>query len=427
MMRAGRLFRNLAGEQGRPPIPALGLAFRTDLAAVLAVVAAGLLLLVTLPWVEHAEGADEGVYLRYVREILAGGPGVFPELHRQFVQDQRLWVFPPPTRSGYLALASIWCALFGTSLMTLSTLSACCHVFSIWVAYRLARQHLGAEGGVLVAWLVAFSPLWLAVGRRALTDAPAIGLSVVAVWAFLSALREAGNHRAQLAFVGSLSMALLVKELSVLLLVPLGLAFVWEKLRARTALSWLRLGFLLATPVLIAGAVGVLAAGGPGRVIEVARIVLGSPTDNAFAQAFCAGPWYRHVIDLLLLSPLPTLLGLAGVVVTANRALRQDGDGPLLAMAVVLVVVTLAEHALLIKNVRYVALLELPLRVLAVWILAELTAGLRQGFRRPALWLVVATLVVFDLASFWELFVAGGIYDPTSFNLLAARRLIPGQ
>lgn len=151
MIRANWSPRSLAEKRGRPPSPALGQTCWPDLLAALGVLAAGVLLLVTLPLVEHADGADEGVDLRYVREILEVGPGAFPELHRHFVQDQRLWVFPPPTRSGYLGLASLWCALFGTSLVMLSTLSASCHLLAVWVTYRLTRQYLGVQSGVLAA------------------------------------------------------------------------------------------------------------------------------------------------------------------------------------------------------------------------------------------------------------------------------------
>lgn len=394
------------------------------LLALLGVLAAAAVLALTLPHVRHATDADEGVYLRYVQELDARGLGALPDLHARFAADRRLSAFPPPTRAGYLLLALAWCTLFGTSFGALSALSAVCHVAATATTFVLARRHLDRWGSVLLTWLVGCSPLWLALGRRALTDAPALLFSSLAWWSFLAVLRRPASSPVKLAFVAATAVSLSIKELSVLLLVPMTVVFAWERLRGRTSLTLATLGWLLAAPLALAGVAGVVAAGGPGKVVEVARIVLASPADSGFVRAFCRGPWFRHVVDLLLISPLTTLLGLGGVLTVAIRAVRRDEQG-LSAAAAILIVVTLAEFAPLIKNVRYVALLDLPLRLLALGVLSDLAGGLRERWRRPALAAAVAVLVVADLVSFFELFVAGGIYDPTSFNLLAARQMIP--
>ncbi|MGV8041247.1 MAG: glycosyltransferase family 39 protein [Thermoanaerobaculaceae bacterium] len=394
------------------------------LVALLGVMAAAAVLALTLPHVHHAADADEGVYLRYVQELDERGLGALPDLHARFVADRRLSAFPPPTRAGYLLLALAWCTLFGTSFGALSALSACCHVATTATTFLLARRHLDGWGSALLTWLVGCSPLWLALGRRALTDAPALLLASLAWWSFLAVLRRPASIPARLAFVFATAASLSVKELSVLLLVPLAVVFAWERMRGRTSLPLATLGWLLAAPLALAGVIGVVAAGGPDQVMEVARIVLASPADSAFVRAFCGGPWYRHVVDLLLVSPLTTLIGLGGVLTVAVRAVRS-GEQNLPAAAAILIVVTLAEFAPLIKNVRYVALLDLPLRLLALGVLSDLAGGLGERWRRPALVAGVAVLVAADLVSFFELFVAGGIYDPTSFNLLAARQMIP--
>jgi len=394
------------------------------LLALAGVLAAAAVLVSTLPSVRPAVNADEGVYLRYVQELNERGPGALADLHARFAGDPRLSAFPPPTRFGYLLLALAWCTLFGCSFGALSALSASCHVTTAAVTFLFARRHLGSRDAALLTWLAGCSPLWLALGRRALTDAPALLLASLAWWVFLEVLRRPASLPLRLAFVAAAAAALSVKELAVLLLVPLAVVFAWERAHGSTALGPGTLAWLLAAPVAVAGGLGVVAAGGPGRALEVARIVLASPGESPFVKAFCGGPWYRLVVDFLLISPLATLLGLGGVLTVAVRAVRRDArDLP--TAAAILLVLTLAEFAPLIKNVRYVALLELPLRLLALGALSELAGGLGARWRRPALAAAVAGLVAADLVSFLELFVAGGIYDPTSFNLLAARQMIP--
>lgn len=394
------------------------------LLALLGILAAATVLALTLPYVRHAADADEGVYLRYVQELDEHGLGALPELHARFAADRRLSAFPPPTRAGYLLLALAWCTVFGTSFGALSALSASCHVAVTATTFLLARRHLDGWSSALLTWLVGCSPLWLALGRRALTDAPALLLTSLAWWSFLAVLRRPASTAAKLAFILATAASLSVKELSALLLVPLAVVFVWERRRGRTSLPLATLGWLLAAPLALAGLAGAVAAGGAGKVVEVARIVLGSPAASAFVRAFCGGPWYRYVVDLLLVAPLTTLLGLGGVLAVLVRAVRREEQG-LHAAAALLVVITLAEFAPLIKNVRYVALLDLPLRLLALGVLSDLASGLGERWRRHAVGAAVAVLVAADLVSFFELFVAGGVYDPTSFNLLAARQMIP--
>ncbi|HNX48633.1 MAG TPA: glycosyltransferase family 39 protein [Thermoanaerobaculaceae bacterium] len=396
----------------------------TDLTASLAVVLAGVVLALTLPAVKPALDADEGVYLRYAEELEARGPAALPDLHTRFIHDRQLWESPPPTRSGYLLLATCWGWVFGISFAALAALSATCHLLTVASTYWLSRSHLGGGRAAALTWLVACSPLWLAVGRRVLTDAAALLAVTVALWTFLTWLREPARRGVRLGFVASLTAALLIKELSVLLApVLLVVALIECRKRRRVADLPAVLG-LLAVPGLLAAGIGVVAAGGPSPLLAVARIVLRSPASNTFAQAFCAGPWYRPLLDFLLLAPVTTLLGLATLTALWLRPGGRNVEPDGVAMTVLLTV-TLLEFAPLIKNVRYTALLDLPLRFGAVAALWDVKARLPERWGR---WVVlggVGLLCGLDLVSFFELFVAGGIYDPTSFNLLAARQLIP--
>lgn len=395
-----------------------------EVLAVLAVLATAAVLAASLPGVRHAADADEGVYLHYIRELQGQGLARLPDLFEEFRTDARLWRFPNPTRIGYLTFSLAWCSIFGASLAALSAFSAACNVATVALTACCARRHMDNWHAAMLTWLVGFSPLWLGLGRRALADSLAMLFAVAGWWTFLELLRRPGSWLVRTAFGASLTGMLLAKEVSVLVVLPLVATYVVERFHGRTSLSVTSLTCLLGVASALAGVAGVVAAGGVTPLFQVARIVLSSPAGNPFAQAFCAGPWYRIAVDFILISPLSTLLGLGGVLTVAIRTVRRDEQG-LSAAAAILIVVTLAEFAPLIKNVRYVALLDLPLRLLALGVLSDLAGGLRERWRRPALAAAVAVLVVADLVSFFELFVAGGIYDPTSFNLLAARQMIP--
>ena len=274
------------------------------------------------------------------------------------------------------------------SFGALAALSAVCHLLTVASTYLFSRVHLGRERAAALTWLVACSPLWLGLGRRVLTDAAALLVVTGALWAFLAWLREPSSRAARLGFVASFTAALLVKELSVLL-APVLLSVAWLQRRQRLTAAGLPAALgLVAVPCALAAGVGIVAAGGIGPMAEVVRIVLRSPASNTFAQAFCSGPWYRHLLDFLLLAPVTTLLGLGFLAAFWLRPGPRAAEPVLVAMSV-LVVVTLVEFAPLIKNVRYTALLDLPLRLGAVAALYELKARLPErwgGGLCPAGW-----------------------------------------
>ena len=141
-------------------------------------------------------------------------------------------------------------------------------------------------------------------------------------------------------------------------------------------------------------------------------------------------------MDFTALSALPTLLGVAGFALALERIRRHDADGEgaagdaerrLLCFLALLFVALLAETALLTKNVRYVALLELPLRLFAVgaiWHLVPVRGTLARVGATAAL---VALLVLVDVRSFEELFLRHGLYDPMSAPLLELRGVVPSS
>jgi hypothetical protein len=124
------------------------------------------------------------------------------------------------------------------------------------------------------------------------------------------------------------------------------------------------------------------------------------------------------------MSPGPTALGLAGVVTALWRWRRGEYE----SLSVALALVYLCQVAVLspfTKNLRYVAVLEGPLRVLALLLLWELCGAAR---RRAARFLVVALVAALcwlgwqDYELFWLRWRA---YDPVTVVLAGIRGLVP--
>jgi hypothetical protein len=158
--------------------------------------------------------------------------------------------------------------------------------------------------------------------------------------------------------------------------------------------------------------------------LTMAHTVLTTPATRSFSIQFCAGPWYRYLIDYLCLSPFPTLLGLLGAGALVQRIGEGEWSTPEVLFAL-LGAGLLLEQAWFIKNVRYMVALELPLRFLAVGFCFRVVRRIWPAQAASVVGALVAGLCLLDWQSYRHIFADGGSYDPLSIVLLKARQIIP--
>ncbi|MFM7298210.1 MAG: glycosyltransferase family 39 protein, partial [Planctomycetota bacterium] len=343
--------------------------------AIAAVV--GFALASTLELVRYQPGSDEGYYLHYMEQVSEGGLGAFPAQFHYYLGEERHWIFPPPSRVGFIALSALWATFRDASLRSLSELSLAAHLALVLAMYGFASRWFGATKGLLVAALVAFSTLALGLARHALTDSVITLTQFLALALFYEYVRAPERRWRALAFAGAFTFAILTKEIAVLLALPLALWAAAERWQRARDIPVARTMILLAVPALVALATWIVAAGSPFKLFKVLRIVLLSPATNDYAIRYGSGGWFRYPVDEILMSPWPTLLGLLGIGVALWRWKRGEYG----SLAVLLALVYIAQVATLgffTKNLRYVAILEIPLRVLSVVLLWELFSASRS-------------------------------------------------
>jgi hypothetical protein len=85
----------------------------------------------------------------------------------------------------------------------------------------------------------------------------------------------------------------------------------------------------------------------------------------------------------------------------------------------------LLEFSFLPKFIRYLAILDLPIRIFAVSMLFELINSNRPVLRAAVCGLLVATLCWWDYQTFKTVFIEKGVYDLSSYFMLHATRIIP--
>ena len=216
---------------------------------------------------------------------------------------------------------------------------------------------------------------------------------------------------------------------------------VWPFLQEQplVLVDWRQTGLLKRGPLWALG-VGCLAmvaitiplAGGPVQLVLLAKDVVHAALFTSGALIYCSGPYYRYLVDFMVLSPVLVVTAIACI-----GPLRRRPDSRALVDEVLApTLVVLGLFSLLSKTLRYVMVVDTGMRILAalaVWAIwrgpldeqgNEVGAGDRRWRRLLAIALFIA-LVAHDLAIYRPLWGKDQIYDPVTWGLTKYLRMIP--
>jgi 4-amino-4-deoxy-L-arabinose transferase-like glycosyltransferase len=286
------------------------------------------------------------------------------------------------------------------------------------ISYYFSRKYFGEKFALLFSILLAFSPINMAMARRALVDMPANLFLAASLWLFFDMLEQRKKFKCA-AFTAIYTIAILMKESAVLL----ATAFVFYLLIRKYVLKkdTSHNDFLCAAvyPSVITAIIYLIVAGSPATILKTARIIITSPSTNQYAIVYCSGSWLRYIADFFLISPWVLLLAV-GFIISYFSVKKRD-DKILYFMAV-----TLAYYLILnlfAKNLRYAMLLDIPIRLFAAS--AVLWFSRTRSGRYDYLYalLVIIAIAAYDYALFYKFFIVNGIYDPVTALLLKARAI----
>lgn len=368
--------------------------------------------------------SDDGYYLRYMQTVGSEGLSAFPRLFDEWNATPKDWIFPPPSRIGFIVTSALWSKIFGANFQALQKLSLASYFLLVILNYAFARRRFGEPRALFIGVLIGFSPLLMGISRLALTDSFNALCMTTTVWLFLGLLEEPGKLGRAILFGAALAFMVLVKELSVLLVVPFIAFLLYEHSVRRVPHDLRRFAMCFAVPGLVAASIFILAAGSVPKLLETTRIVLASPATNTYAIAYGSGPWTRAILDYLLFSPWPTLLAIGWFFVTAVhlRAGRYERESVYLGFVAGFLILLLSFFT---KNIRYTVVLELPIRVFTVLLLWEVLSGLRRSTTIALTGAAVAVLCWLDWRAFHLVWVERGCYDPITYVLAFLFHLVP--
>ena len=263
------------------------------------------------------------------------------------------------------------------------------------------------------------APTQIHMSQHALVDGFFTFWTLLALWTLWESLRDPHNWRWLLVYTLTLSLLVLTKENSF---------FVWIGITAvLVGNHWLKIG--TATPGLIlctfAGPLlGLVAlvflAGGLDVLVASYRLSVSKNYQLTYAILTGDGPWYRYLVDLLLVSPIILFLAI-GTVFRLNRSLKPE---------LYFVLFVGASYAIMCNikygmNLRYANMWDMPLRFLAFSQMATLSS-LARRYRAVLLASLVGLISIIDLRQYYILAVRYPLYELISEELLRALKILKG-
>lgn len=365
-------------------------------------------------------GYDEALYRGYVNNLIQAGLLAYPDYAEGYVRLQSSLpaAILPPTRFLYIFSAYLWHQVTGAeALLALHHVSCAFSILLLFATTVFAVRLGGWKIGLGVAALMSCSPLQIHMSQHALIDGVFAFWAMVCLWLLWENLRR--PNYAPLLILYGLSLALLVLTKENAMFAFLGL------LALLAANRWLRFGSI--TPALLGLTVlgpllGVVTlvflCGGLDTFTATYLLLVAKASVLPYAIATGDGPWYRYLVDLLLISPLIFLLAIGAI-----SKLRLTEKAPLYLLVFVVGTYLVMCNVRYGMNLRYATIWDMPLRYLAVLGVTDIS---RNFSARRNLFLIVsiACLCAFDIRQYHLFFVQNDLYELVTGGLLRALNIL---
>lgn len=319
---------------------------------------------------------DERIYASYADAVVRSGPLAIRSLVNNYDANKGQWIYPPPTRVGYICLVAAVEKITDTSAERAGAwLSFAFSLLTFLVVAAIGWRYFNRWAALCGLAFLVVSPVELALAGRAWQDAMVGGLGALVLYLALEKAHRPNSLWWGLGFCLVGFFFLLIKESALIifgLCVLLLLAAAWRQ----GTLTWGRfLKIILPTGLVVLLAYGTMSwlAGGPEKVLQTYRHMNDGLQTNDYVYLYQSGPWYAIPLGFWVLSPVSTFLGLTAVLLVLLRGKmfeEEPGIDPRQSLAPVglalFVVAALAAATLPegFKCLRYVSVVDGPLCLL---------------------------------------------------------------
>jgi len=365
-------------------------------------------------------GFDEGLYQKYVNSSNKVGLGAYPQIVDVYIEQQKTLTgsILPPLRFLYIFTSYVWGKLFGCSAIdALHQVASFFNILTLAIATLFAWRLRGPIWAIAVAALMAVAPTQLHMSQHALVDGFFTFWATLVLWLLWENLQAPRDWRWLVPYLLSFGLLVSTKENS---------AFVWFACVVLiVANRWLEFGTVtreLVVATLVGPLLGlvmlIFVAGGISTLLETYHLSVSKNFMLGYAIRTGDGPWYRYLVDLLLVSPIVLILAF-GTIFRLNRTMKPELFMSIFIAASYLVMCNLKYG----MNLRYANMWDLPLRFLAfsqiVWL-----ASLAKQFRGAIITGAIVFLAVIEFHQYIVLAVRYPLYELITHDLLEALKIL---
>ena len=345
-------------------------------------------------------GFDEKLYNVYTTMTARHGLAHYPELVTHYIEVQQKLTGSvlPPLRFLYIGTSALWANTFGvTPDRALRQVASFFSILTLAVTFAFMLRMAGRGPALAVLALMACAPTQIHMSQHALVDGFFTFWATLTLWMLWENLRRPNSTPLMVAYVAALTLMTLTKENSAFVFIAILAILITNR--------WLDFG-TVTRPLVLAtflgplfGVVGlVLLAGGVDVLIACYSLSVSKNFTLFYAIMTGDGPWYRYLVDLMLVSPVVLILAI-GTVFQLDRTAEQR---PLRFVAVFIgasyLIMCNLKYGM---NLRYSNMWDSSLRLLAFAQFGMLTR--RFELRRPELWLAVAVVLLcaYEFRHYW--------------------------
>lgn len=382
---------------------------------------------------------DEQVYARQALTIVQEGLNGTKGLVEEHLENKDLWIYPPPTRIGYIyLLAGAMNITHMTDERAGSYLSLVCSIMILTLVVLIGLRFFNPWITVFGLFLMCVSPMDLAIARRCWSDEAFALLGLLMTYICCEIMRKP-KPVLYLSFWIISGYFLLMKELAMAFY---GLYVIWLVWSAIFREKSYKKGIALIVMSLVAAVISYLlifsVAGGMAKVLSLLRNVKESIPLNQYALDYQTGPWNNFFRSIWILSPFSISAAVIGIMVVL---FRKYLSGPLTdifvnnsAVYTGLTYCTIAFFWMVMliphsQNVRYISVIYAPICLVGGLGLWYMVCAARYFLKNISLYLIIflalSGLVIVginDYKNFERIFINAGIRDLSSRLILENSR-----
>ena len=365
-------------------------------------------------------GFDERLYTEYVHKLATLGLSAYPLIVQDYVdrQERLQRSILSPLRFLYIYSGYLWHLSLGTDpLLALKSVASLFSVLTLFVSIAFVWRLKGKAWALAIGALMCVAPTQIHMSQHALVDGFFTFWALICLWLFWENLQAPRDWRWLVAYIVGLALLVLTKENSF---------FVWIALIALlVANHWLRFGIVtrelvIATVLgpLLGGVILVLLAGGLSQTIHTYHYSLAKNYQLHYAILTGDGPWYRYLVDLLLVSPIVLILAF-GTLFRLDREMKPELFMSIFIAASYLVMCNVKYG----MNLRYANMWDLPLRFLAFSQIVVMASWAKQ-YRTVIIAAAVLFLAAIEFHQYIVLAVRYPLYELITHDLLQALQIL---